>query len=285
MNRLKSLYVSSYVSLVFLCVGYATYSLITSDNFYQSLGALIANLPTASLMSYFFLFKKAARTSANLYLPIIIAIIGATITLYGSTIESPDLYLLLASIGTGFAGLLVYVFWYSRFGGRENNLLEVGNKLPEFNLEDENHNKIASKEFLGSPSLIMFYRGNWCPLCMAQIKEIAEQYKTLAEKGVKVLLVSPQPHKHTASLAKKFDVPFKFLVDKDNTAAKTLNIESIGGTPLGMEVFGYDGDTVMPTVLITDANGKIIFADLTDNYRVRPEPETFINVLNQHGIV
>ena len=36
----------------------------------------------------------------------------------------------------------------------------------------------------------------------------------------------------------------------------------------------------MPTILITDAGGKLIFADLTDNYRVRPEPETFLKILD-----
>ena len=74
-----------------------------------------------------------------------------------------------------------------------------------------------------------------------------------------------------------------FLVDKDNRAAKALDILSENGTPTGLELLGYDSDTVMPTVLITDEKGKIIFADLTDNYRVRPEPDTFIEVLKSHG--
>jgi hypothetical protein len=37
-------------------------------------------------------------------------------------------------------------------------------------------------------------------------------------------------------------------------------------------------------VVITNARGEILFADLTDNYRVRPEPSTFVEVLNDHGI-
>jgi len=38
---------------------------------------------------------------------------------------------------------------------------------------------------------------------------------------------------------------------------------------------------ILPTVIITDAEGKIIFADLTDNYRVRPEPDTFLKVIDE----
>ncbi len=44
---------------------------------------------------------------------------------------------------------------------------------------------------------------------------------------------------------------------------------------------GYDSDTVLPTVIITDEKGKIIFVDLTDNYRVRPEPETFLQIIDE----
>jgi len=37
----------------------------------------------------------------------------------------------------------------------------------------------------------------------------------------------------------------------------------------------------MPTVIITDEGGKILYSDATDNYRVRPEPELFLNVLRE----
>jgi len=36
---------------------------------------------------------------------------------------------------------------------------------------------------------------------------------------------------------------------------------------------------------MTNAQGKIIFADLTDNYRVRPEPATFLKVLDEQVAV
>jgi len=35
----------------------------------------------------------------------------------------------------------------------------------------------------------------------------------------------------------------------------------------------------MPTVIITDEDGKFLFSDETDNYRVRPEPELFLEIL------
>ena len=118
---------------------------------------------------------------------------------------------------------------------------------------------------------------------MAQIKEIAAQYQQLADHGVQIVLISPQPHKHTRKLAQRFDVPFIYLVDSGNKVARQLKLLARNGLPFGMQLLGYDSDTVMPTVIITDDEGKIIFADLTDNYRVRPEPETFMRVLSGAG--
>ena len=73
-------------------------------------------------------------------------------------------------------------------------------------------------------------------------------------------------------------MPFVFLTDPGNKAAGKLDIAMDDGVPLG--ITGYDAETVMPTVIITSANGRIIFLDQTDNYRVRPEPSTFIEVLD-----
>lgn len=66
-----------------------------------------------------------------------------------------------------------------------------------------------------------------------------------------------------------------FLRDKNNTAAKQLGILQKWGTPMGMQMLGYESDTVLPTVVLTDERGNITFSDQTDNYRVRPEPEAF----------
>jgi hypothetical protein len=49
-----------------------------------------------------------------------------------------------------------------------------------------------------------------------------------------------------------------------------------------MGMMGYESDTVMPTAVLTDASGTVIFADLTDNYRVRPEPQIFLDILDKH---
>ena len=280
----KSLYVSSFLTVAFAIAGYAIWQLSAGADVVPWTGALLASLPISVVMGFWMLFKSVSRTSENMPGTTGLSIAGVVMAALplagiGGTFDAVPLALALV----GAAGLQLYVRWYSVYGRTPSSSLQVGKTLPSFVLEDAKGNEVSSDDFRGAPTVMLFYRGNWCPLCMAQIKEVAGLYRELDKRGAKVRLVSPQPHDNTQSLADRFDVPFDFLVDPGNRVASQLEIISPDGIPMGMTALGYDHDTVMPTVVITDADGKILFCDQTDNYRVRPEPDVFLQVLDGHA--
>ena len=162
-------------------------------------------------------------------------------------------------------------------------MFKLGTKITDLDFQNILNKTVTLSDFTGDYKILLFYRGNWCPLCMAQIKEIVNEYKELEKRNADVLLISSQPHSFTESLAKKHHVPFHFLVDVKNKIAKKLKIIHENGLPFGFQLFGYKSDVVMPTLIITDKNNKIIFADLTDNYRVRPEPSTFLKIIDDNN--
>lgn len=244
--------------------------------------AIVAALPFPLFLGNLFLYRTA-RTSENLnflYIIPLLALLLSCAVILIMKLESPQYLFSVIALFTSLMGNLLYVFWYSRFGREQNMLLEVGKTLPEFFLNDTSGARVSSQYLMGQACLIMFYRGNWCPLCMAQIKEVAKQYRELESRGIKIVMVSPQSQKHTNDLAKRFDVNMTFLIDENNQAADKLQIIAKNGLPVGLQALGYDSDTVMPTVIMTNSEGKIIFADLTDNYRVRPEPADFLRVFD-----
>jgi peroxiredoxin len=221
----------------------------------------------------------AARTSAELPVVLVASIAGVALSLLGAAFGSTPSGLPLAYALLGFGGVVLYIAWYSRLDRTPSAALRVGARLPDVELEDENGRPISSAAFRGRPAVFLFHRGNWCPLCMAQIRELVEEYKELEARGAQVALVSPQSLEHTRALAARFDVPFRFLVDPGGRAARQLGILHEAGVPLGIR--GYDADTVFPTAIVTDAEGRILLADQTDNYRVRPEPWTFLAALDR----
>lgn len=281
MNLLKSLFVTSYIMAGMAGLITAIVALKASGLNSPWLGVAIACAGPSVFFTQIILMPRA-RTSRNLGLLIGVGVIGtvASLMLGGALASLP----VLVSAVVGVLGSLAYVFWYSRFGTPMNAALTEGAILPAFELS-ENGKRFAVSELTTKPALWIFYRGNWCPLCMAQIKEIAAQYRELERRGVQVYLVSPQSEANSQALAKKMDAPMHFMTDPGNRAAEALGIKVENGLPAGFQALGYDSDVPRPTVFITAAGGRVLFRDITDNYRVRPEPASFFPVLDRHAIV
>ncbi len=276
LNRLKAAYVSLYLTVASVISAYAVWQLLEGHDALTWAGVLLSAAPMALVIGFLMIKPVMARTSADLPEAHIPIAIGVALTAWGSSGGS---WLPLSLALISYIGFLLYVYWYSRYGRLKSESLTLGKPLPAFTLLDVDRNEVNSSELSGKPAVILFYRGNWCPLCMAQIKEIAKQYQELEALGAEVIMVSPQPHKYTRELAEKFNVNFRFMTDKDNQAAKTLGIASEFGIPTGLEAMGYDTEAPMPTVIITDKQGTVVWTHETDNYRVRPEPETFLEVI------
>lgn len=262
-------------------------------------GAALAAVPLPLLMGQL-KWRPAARTTEYLPLHLLFAVSGVALAcrwMYDDFVASWQVYQsVVGAISAAFnfsAGsapgivaliaaiiVLLYVFWYSSFGRHEDVRLDVGSKLPEFGVQDLDGTKVSSADFQGAPAVFLFYRGNWSHVCVAQIDELVDRSQDIERLGINVCLISSQSEAQSRALAEKFDVPFKFLIDKDNQAAEVLEIALRNGTPLGISG-NYPRDTAMPTLVVTSASGTILFSDQTNNYRVRPEPDIFLAILRR----
>jgi peroxiredoxin len=278
MNKAKSIFISLHLLVINLALLH-----VATLSWHEPLGAgwmgvFVLALPNLYLFVWLFM-GKSARTSRNLHLLMACNLMGYALVLTDPAMESNPWPLVWGTVL--FFSSLAYIFWYSNLGERANPMLQEGEKLPPFELSTTQGEAISSAHFKGQAWLLIFYRGNWCPLCMAQIREVAARYVDLDRLGVKVALISPQPEEKTKSLAARFDVPMQFFVDRDFQAAKKLNLFANNGTPFGLAALGYDSDTVLPTVLLINKHARIVYSDQTSNYRVRPEPEQFLEVARQ----
>ena len=265
------------IPLILILIGsslYAGYQIYLSGFQLAWLGVIVATLPMAAFFGYLTL-ANVARTNPILSIQLTGAIGGTLMSVY----DFHPLAFVLA-LGPGLVGTLLYNFWYTPLD-RSGSKIQQGQLMPEHTFIDINGKNISTHD-TGRKRLWIFIRGNWCPLCVAQVDEISQQYQQVTETGTDVFFISSQSQKQSQSLSDKFDAPMNFLVDTDNAGAIALGIDHIAGVPFGLPG-GYDADTAMPTVIITDENGKVIFLDQTEDYRLRPEPSKFIDVLEQHA--
>lgn len=275
MMRLKAGYITFYFPVMLIMILHALYGLFAEG--WAWFGVLVS---VATHMGVFgWLYRpEIARTSTHLTSFTSVSLLGSAIAWAGYLTDDSLTVFPIIYTSVGLLHWLGYVYWYSRFYRTDSEQLQVGKILPTFSLQDVNGREVGSDSLTGTYALFMFYRGNWCPLCMSQVREIASLYQQLEKRGVEIVLISPQSHEFTQELAAKYELPFHFWVDGGAKVARQLGIVHLGGTPVGMS--GYDADTVLPTVVITNKQREILFVDQTDNYRLRPEPQTFLRVLD-----
>lgn len=284
MNFLKSVFISGYMMLLVGGSLYGSWLVSQETSLLLGWGLLMTTVPIMAQFTWLMVAKSQARTSRHFVLTQLMSYAGLSLVLTHLDTHSASLQIATIAIAACLA-LLLYLYWYSSLRRNSAVQLRLAQPLPSIELLGS-HGLVNFNQTLGSsPVIMLFFRGNWCPLCMAQIKELATQYQLLQKLGVRVVLISPQSHDNTQALARKLNVAFEFYTDPNNKAAAQLGLVHPNGLPMGMQMLGYDSDTVLPTVLILAPNGKVVWLHQTDNYRVRPEPEIFMQVLREQRLI
>src|SRR5205809_7089202 len=74
-----------------------------------------------------------------------------------------------------------------------DRVLPVGAKYPPFELADHNGNAVSSSEELGRGLLIIcFFRGRWCPFCVAQLEELNQLVLELRRERASRMEIFPK---------------------------------------------------------------------------------------------
>lgn len=181
------------------------------------------------------------------------------------------------AIGLLAATIVAALVWLRTKGLRATPpQLQPGAPLPDFSAFDEEGKTVRSVELRGAPAVILFVRGNWCPFCSAQVKELTQYYREITDLGARLILVTPKPLETTRRVAKFFEVDFDFWLDQKLAVTRKLGLLQEGGVPRSYDR-EYGRDTIWPTTLVVDAAGVIRYAELSKHISDRPDPKVLLN--------
>ena len=182
----------------------------------------------------------------------------------------------LIAIGTIAALLIGAWIWVTRRGLRATpQQLKPGCPLPDFRATDEQGDPVRSVELHGSPTVILFVRGNWCPFCSRQVSNLTQHYRDIVDLGAKLILITPKPLETTRRVAEFFKVEFDFWLDDELAVTRQLGLLQEGGVPKGYAK-EYGRDTIWPTALVVDASGIITYTELSKHISDRPDPKILL---------
>lgn len=127
--------------------------------------------------------------------------------------------------------------------------LEKGEKVPKFELRDQDGNVFKSDSVIGQkPVVIYFYPKDFTPGCTKEACNFRDSYEDFKEVGAEVIGISNDSEKSHAKFSKKYNLPFILLSDEKGKVRKKFGIKkSLLGLVPGRETF------------VIDAQGEVIF--------------------------
>ena len=93
--------------------------------------------------------------------------------------------------------------------------LQVGDKAPEFRVNDEQGNLVKLSDFKGRKLVLYFYPKDMTPGCTAEACDLRDNYKVLQKAGYEVLGVSTDTEKSHQKFIAKEKLPFRVLADPE----------------------------------------------------------------------
>lgn len=92
-------------------------------------------------------------------------------------------------------------------------MLKTGDKMPYFEVEDQDGNKFSSSQLLGRKTIIYFYPKDNTSGCTAEACNLRDNYSRLVAEGYNVVGISKDSVKSHKNFATKYDLPFSLLSD------------------------------------------------------------------------
>lgn len=173
------------------------------------------------------------------------------------------------------------------------NILPLGAKAPQFELQDHEGKLIRSADLLEKGRLVLcFIRGRWCPFCVGQMEAMNVIVPQIQQAGATLAAVSPQTVKQSYFMHDQHKLEFALLSDAGNKIARQFGLtyrvpaaqEAVYRRAFVNLPFTNGDDTwelPIPASYIIDRDGTILYASANEDYSERPEPTEVVHYLRE----
>src|SRR5271156_7195820 len=130
------------------------------------------------------------------------------------------------------------------------------------------------------PTIVIFYRGGWCPYCNMQLSDLRLVEPKLREQGFEIVFLSTDRPQLLYSSLKAADIHYTLLSDSHLRAARAFHVayHLDDATLARQREYGVDLERTtgtkqhelpVPSVFIIDTSGTIRFVYSNPDYTIR----------------
>jgi len=130
-------------------------------------------------------------------------------------------------------------------------MLNIGDKAPNFTLNDKNGQAVSLSDFMGKKVVLYFYPKDNTPGCTRQACAFAGLYQEFEKRGVAVIGISKDSVASHQKFADKYSLPFVLLSDPERVAIEAYGVWQ------EKKLYGKTSMGVARTTFIIDENGIV----------------------------
>jgi peroxiredoxin len=161
-----------------------------------------------------------------------------------------------------------------------------GQFVPDVILQTDFGKDISLKALVeNKPSIVIFYRGGWCPYCNRQMQGLIEVEQRIRELGYQIIAISPDSAQRLQAQRTGTEFDVIRLSDSSLQAISAFglgyflpdNVAADYRDKLGANLVTLEGSTKVvlpvPAAFVFDTSGLVQFQYVNPNYRVRVSPQ------------
>ncbi|MDP2364549.1 MAG: peroxiredoxin-like family protein [Ignavibacteria bacterium] len=159
--------------------------------------------------------------------------------------------------------------------------IKISEEAPGAILSTIEGNAVNIKEVVnGHKTIIIFYRGGWCPYCNLQLSELQKIEDELIDLGYKIVAISMDKPENLSATFDKYKMKYELYSDSKANASKAFGIAFTVENDYIQKLKSYNMDLEassgethhilpVPSVFLVDEQGIIQFEYVNPDYKVR----------------
>ncbi|WP_395046204.1 peroxiredoxin-like family protein [Flavobacterium sp.] len=183
-----------------------------------------------------------------------------------------------------FFGLIVNAQTNLPKSATEISPLLIGEEIPSVILQSIDGKNIKFNDIAKSKkTILVIYRGGWCPYCNLHLSALGEAEEKLIEMGYQIIAVSPDSPESLRETIIKDKLNYTLLSDSKGDFTKALGIAYI--IPNGLKknvktiLHGIKNDFLpVPSLFIVNEKSEIEFEYISPDYKTRISNELLLAV-------
>jgi peroxiredoxin Q/BCP len=132
-------------------------------------------------------------------------------------------------------------------------MLKKGDQAPEFELEDDQGNKVTLSGLLSDgPIILYFYPADFTPICTAEACSIRDMHEEILDVDIRIIGVSPQSVSSHARFRDQFNLPFPLLFDENKKAIRAYGVDGMFGIGVRRATYLIDESGKIENMVVSD---------------------------------